>query len=144
MPDKKTKSEKLSGEASVKKPVASKVRTGVAAKRVTKTRKATLSEAVGQTPPRPKTAVVKAKVETPVDKAKKERKTKLIRDSFKFPELEYQAFDTLKSRCLAKGYVAKKSELVRAGLLVLAAMSDEELLKSVSAVEKLKTGRPAN
>lgn len=144
MPEKKTKSEKLPGEASVKKPVASKVRTGVSAKRVTKTRKATLSEAVGQTPPRPKTALVKPKVQTPADKAKKERKTKLIRDSFKFPEIEYRTFDALKSRCLAKGYAAKKSELVRAGLLALAAMSDEDLLKSVSAVEKLKTGRPAN
>jgi len=88
--------------------------------------------------------LVKPKVQVPADKAKKERKTKLIRDSFKFPELEYQTFDTLKSRCLAKGYVAKKSELVRAGLLALAAMSDDDLLKSVSAVEKLKTGRPAN
>lgn len=144
MPEKKTKSEKLSSEVTVKKPVASKTRAGVIAKRVTKARKASLSEAVGQTLPRAKTEVGQAKLPTPVDKAKKDRKAKLIRDSFKFPELEYRAFDALKSRCLAKGYVAKKSELVRAGLLALAAMTDEELLNSVSAVEKLKTGRPAN
>ena len=144
MPEKKTKSEKLVTEVSVKKPVASKARVGVTATRVTKTRKASLSEAVGQTMPRPKVAAGKAKVQAPLDKAKKERKAKLIRDSFKFPELEYRAFEALKSRCLAKGYAAKKSELVRAGLLALAAMTDEELLKNVSAVEKLKTGRPAN
>lgn len=144
MPEKKTKSEKLVTEVSVKKPVASKARVGVTASRVTKTRKASLSEAVGQTLPRPKVAVGKAKVQAPLDKAKKERKAKLIRDSFKFPEQEYLAFEALKSRCIAKGYAAKKSELVRAGLLALAAMTDEDLLKNVSAVEKLKTGRPAN
>lgn len=139
---KKTKSEKLSSEANVKKPVASKVRAGVVAKRVTKARKATLSEAVSQTSPKPTAAAIKTQAQA--DKAKKDRKTKLIRDSFKFPEQEYRAFDSLKSRCLAKGYAAKKSELVRAGLLALASMSDEDLLKSVSAVEKLKTGRPAS
>lgn len=144
MPEKKTKSENLSNEISVKKPVASKAKVGATTHRVTKTRKASLSEAVGQTLPRAKVGTSKAKVHTPVDKAKKDRKAKLIRDSFKFPEEEYLAFEALKSRCLAKGYVAKKSELVRAGLLALAAMTDEELLKSVSAVEKLKTGRPAN
>lgn len=144
MPEKKTKSENLSNEISVKKPVASKTKVGATAQRVTKSRKASLSEVVGQTLPRAKVGATKAKVQTPMDKAKKDRKAKLIRDSFKFPEQEYRAFDALKSRCLAKGYVAKKSELVRAGLLALAAMTDEELLKSVSAVEKLKTGRPAN
>lgn len=144
MLEKKTKSEKLSSEANVKKPVASKVSVGVVAKRVTKARKATLSEAVSQTSPKPTAAAIKAKTQAQADKAKKDRKTKLIRDSFKFPEQEYRAFDSLKSRCLAKGYAAKKSELVRAGLLALASMSDEDLLKSVSAVEKLKTGRPAS
>lgn len=142
MQEKKIKSDKLAGEASVKKPVASKLRPGASAKRVSKARKPTLSEAVGSAAARPKVAAVQAKAHA--EKVKKERKPKLIRDSFKFPELEYRTFDTLKSRCLAKGYGAKKSELVRAGLLTLASMTDEELLKCVSAVEKLKTGRPAS
>lgn len=143
MLEKKTKGDKLSTAANVKKPVAAKVRPGVIPKGVTKTRKATLSEAVSKTPPRQEAAGIKAQAEAQIDKSKKERKTKLIRDSFKFPEVEYRVFDTLKSRCLAKGYATKKSELVRAGLLVLASLSEEELLKSVAAVEKLKTGRPA-
>ena len=142
MQEKKIKSDNLPGEASVKKPVASKLRSGASAKRVSKTRKSKLSEAVGSAAARPKVAVVKAKAQS--ERVKKVSKPKLIRDSFKFPELEYRTFDTLKSRCLAKGYTAKKSELVRAGLLTLASMTDEELLKCVSGVEKLKTGRPAS
>ena len=144
MQEKKTKSEKLTGEVATKKPVASKLRPGAAVKRVSKAGKPTLSQAVSTSPSRPKASVVKAKVETQSEKAKKERKPKLIRDSFKFPELEYRTFDALKARCLSKGYAAKKSELVRAGLLTLASLSDEELLKCVSTVEKLKTGRPAS
>lgn len=78
-----------------------------------------------------------------LEKAKKERKGKLIRDSFKFPEGEYLAFDDLKARCLKQGCAVKKSELVRAGLLLLSRLSDKGLIAGVEQVEKLKTGRPA-
>jgi hypothetical protein len=77
------------------------------------------------------------------EKTKKERKDKLVRDSFKFPSAEYLAFDELKARCLKQGYAVKKNELVRLGLQVLKALSDEDLLTKVQQVEKLKTGRPA-
>lgn len=85
-------------------------------------------------------------VETPLEarERKPRRKEKLIRDSFKFPESEYQQFDVLKARLHAADQVAKKSELVRAGLKALAALSDEELFRCFSKVEKLKTGRPAS
>lgn len=84
----------------------------------------------------------KAKEVAP-EKSKKDRKDKLVRDSFKFPTAEYLAFDDLKARCLKQGHAVKKSELVRAGLLVLQALSNEDLLTKIQQVEKLKTGRPA-
>jgi hypothetical protein len=77
------------------------------------------------------------------EKARKSKTHKLVRDSFKFPPKEYAIFEQLKSRCLSAGVVAKKSELVRAGLIALQALSDRELLATLEQLEKLKTGRPA-
>lgn len=77
------------------------------------------------------------------EKTKKPRKQKLVRDSFKFPEQEYAAIDALKARCLENGQAIKKSELVRAGLVALQALSDKQLLRTLDSLEKLKTGRPA-
>lgn len=74
---------------------------------------------------------------------KKSRKQKLVCDSFKFPHQEYAAFDTLKARCLKAGHAIKKSELVRAGLVALLSLSDEQLIEILSKLEKLKAGRPA-
>jgi hypothetical protein len=137
----KTKQTEVSKE---KKGVAAKGRTSVASARAPKIRKSTLSDAVAKPSRTPaikaKPAQPKAKAVTP--KVKKAEKPKLIRDSFKFPEAEYQAFDALKARCLQQGLAAKKSELVRAGLQALAALTDEALAAQVAGVEKLKTGRP--
>ncbi|MEY4683889.1 MAG: hypothetical protein RLZ25_348 [Pseudomonadota bacterium] len=141
MSDKKTKSIKLAGETANQKTVApSKARSVSTPSRALNAKKLTAS---GKRPSPSKEVSAKTTPQTPIEKVKKERKTKLIRDSFKFPEWEYRSFDALKSRCLAKGQSVKKSELVRAGILALASMSDAELLKSISSVEKLKTGRPA-
>ena len=82
-------------------------------------------------------------VVTEGEKTKKPRKQKLVRDSFKFPEQEYAAIDALKARCLENGQAIKKSELVRAGLVALQALSDKQLLRTLDSLEKLKAGRPA-
>ncbi len=73
----------------------------------------------------------------------KTRKTKMVRDSFTMPEMDYSQLDVLKKKCLRAGIHVKKSELLRAGLLSLAKLPDAALIKAVEAVEKLKTGRPA-
>ncbi|MHB9119833.1 MAG: hypothetical protein ACYC2R_16415 [Burkholderiales bacterium] len=67
----------------------------------------------------------------------------MIRDSFTMPEADYAQLAELKKKCLQSGIHAKKSELLRAGLLSLSKLSDAALLKAVEQVEKLKTGRPA-
>ncbi len=65
-----------------------------------------------------------------------------MRDGFTMPKDEYARIDELKLRSAKLGRPAKKSELIRAGLNVLAQASDEALLKALSAVPTLKTGRP--
>ena len=72
----------------------------------------------------------------------KEKKPKLVRDSFTIPKAEYEAIDVLKSRAMAMGNAAKKSELLRAGLMALTQMNNDQFRLALSAVPTLKTGRP--
>ncbi|WP_440108907.1 hypothetical protein [Acidovorax sp. BL-A-41-H1] len=72
----------------------------------------------------------------------KARKPKLVRDSFTFPKDEYAVIEALKERLASLGQPVKKSELLRAGLKALAAMSDAALKTALQAVPSLKTGRP--
>jgi len=74
--------------------------------------------------------------------ADKDKKPKLVRDSFTIPKDEYSALDTFKERALKAGIAIKKSELLRAGLLALGKMSDAEFKHMLLAVPTLKTGRP--
>lgn len=70
------------------------------------------------------------------------KKVKLVRDSFTIPKPEYAAIDALKARGLTLGLAAKKSEILRAGLMVLNALDDAGLKVALSAVPAVKTGRP--
>ena len=72
----------------------------------------------------------------------KGKKPKLVRDSFTIPKDEYTVLDTLKDRATALAHPVKKSELLRAGLKVLAGLSDSALLSALQAVPSIKTGRP--
>lgn len=71
------------------------------------------------------------------------KKPKLVRDSFTFPAVDYAQIGALKQRALQAGHEVKKSELLRAGLAVLCALSDAELIKALQAIDRLKPGRPA-
>lgn len=48
----------------------------------------------------------------------------------------------MKQRAMGLGLEIKKSELIRAGLALLAASSDAALRKALGNVPTLKTGRP--
>lgn len=87
--------------------------------------------------PKPKLAA-KPKVEKPA----KEKKPKLVRDSFTIPKPEYAVLDDLKARSNRLASPAKKSELLRAGIKALAAMSDAAFQAALRAVPAIKTGRP--
>jgi hypothetical protein len=76
-------------------------------------------------------------------KVKRTKKEKVVRDSFTMPKSDYEKIAALKEKCLAAGVSVKKSEILRAGLLVLEAAAPKRLLAAVTAVEQVKTGRPA-
>ena len=77
------------------------------------------------------------------DKADKAKKPKLVRDSFTIPKNEVAVLDDLKLRAARLGRPAKKSEVLRAGIMALAAMGDAAFLATVTGVPAVKTGRPA-
>jgi hypothetical protein len=70
------------------------------------------------------------------------KKPKLVRDSFTIPKVEFVAIDALKTRAISLGTSVKKSELLRAGLMVLQGLSDAAFKTALTAVPTLKTGRP--
>lgn len=76
-------------------------------------------------------------------KPAKVKKTRLVRDSYAMPETEYAQIAVLKKRLAGLGGEAKKSELLRAGIALLAALNDAELKAVMGRVERIKTGRPA-
>ena len=76
-------------------------------------------------------------------KTKKAAKVKVIRDSFSFPEEDYQIISALKKTCLTDGVHVKKGEILRAGLHLLTKLDIEGLKQAVEQVEKVKTGRPS-
>jgi hypothetical protein len=64
------------------------------------------------------------------------------RDSFTMPKDEYAQIAVLKARLSKLGQPAKKSELLRAGIKLLAAMSDNTLKMTLAKIPVIKTGRP--
>jgi len=86
-------------------------------------------------------AASKAPAPAPVEVVKL-KKSQLVRDSFTIPKEEYVAIDQLKLRSAKLGHPIKKSELMRAGLKALTALTDLQLKALLSTVPAIKTGRP--
>jgi hypothetical protein len=93
-----------------------------------------------KTPAKP---LAKTLVKPKNEKLAKLKKPKLVRDSFTIPKAEYTVLDDLKQRATKLAHPAKKSELIRAGVKALAAMSDIAFMTALKAVPAIKTGRPA-
>lgn len=75
-------------------------------------------------------------------KTKKEHKVKVVRDSFTMPQSEYQKIAEIKAACLKAKMHVKKSEVLRAGLKLLAELNAVQLKRTLNSMEKIKTGRP--
>jgi hypothetical protein len=92
---------------------------------------------------KPKVAVaaVAGKAIKPVKRPHKPRPV-LVRDSFTMPEGDFALIAKLKATALGAQRAAKKSELLRAGLQVLADMDAESLVLVLDRLETVKTGRP--
>lgn len=76
-------------------------------------------------------------------KPAKEKKVKVVRDSFTIPKTELLQVGEMKKRALTLGVGVKKSELIRAGLSALASLNDAAFKKALASVPTIKTGRPA-
>lgn len=68
----------------------------------------------------------------PLDKTL--RSVQLVREKFSMPEDEHERLLDLKKRLSDQGLTIKKSELVRAGLMLLAALDDDDLKGIVATV----------
>ena len=119
---------KKAPQAAAKKPVVKKAAAKPATKPVTRA----ASKTASAKPTKPAKPVKPAKVKKP----------KLVRDSFTIPKDEYVVIDSLKLRAGKLGQSVKKSELLRAGIKALAAMTDIQFKAALSNVPTIKTGRP--
>ncbi len=119
------------------------------AKKSSRTTKPAQPRTTASIPPAEKAAAAKKPVATKaaqIAKAPKEekpKKPKLVRDSFTIPKVEYVVLEALKVRAAKLGTPAKKSELLRAGIKLLAATTDSALAAALAAVPAIKTGRPS-
>ncbi len=86
---------------------------------------------------------IKSKTSTVKAKPAKDKKVKVMRDSFTIPKVEFNQIGELKKRAVAMGIEVKKSELIRAGLLLINGLTDAQFKLALSAVPTVKTGRPS-
>lgn len=125
----------------LKKPVTAK-------KAATVKKTATAKKSPPAKKPVSRPVVKKAAVEpvkskaVPAPDASKDKKVKVIRDSFTIPKNEFAQLGEMKKRAISLGVEAKKSELIRAGLMALSTLSDAAFKNALANVPTLKTGRP--
>jgi hypothetical protein len=86
-------------------------------------------------------ATVAAPVEAKSDKLLKPKKSKMVRENFTLPMLEYLMLETLKLRSGKLGSPVKKNVLIRAGIKALAALSDARFLAALKTVPSIKGTR---
>lgn len=122
-------------KAIVAKPAASKTAETKPAVAATTVKKVTTKKPVAMVATQKVAKVVK-----PVKE--KAPKLKMERDSFTMPKAEYAQFYVLKDRMVKLGSPVKKSELLRAGIMQLSAMTDAALKLAIAKVPVIKTGRP--
>ena len=120
---------------------ASKTTRTVAAPKAAPAKKAT-KPVVRKTAAVKKPAAQPKATAKPVAKVEKVKKPKLVRDSFTIPKSEYSVLEVLKLRSQKLARPAKKSELLRAGIKALAAMTDIQFKAALADVPAIKTGRP--
>lgn len=128
---------KPSGAKTVPATGRAKPTAGKKVVRKTGTLKAALGKAITKHPVS-KTSLAPKTSQTTV----KAKKTKLVRDSFTIPKAEFAVIEALKQRAAKLTRPVKKSELLRAGIKLLATLSNAAFLTALDEVPALKTGRP--
>jgi hypothetical protein len=89
-------------------------------------------------------AKVVEKVETvkPDKPAKAPKPPKVVRDSFTMPATDFAIIDRIKLRAIEWNHPVKKSEVLRAGLKALEALSDAKVRVLLEGLDPIKKGRP--
>jgi hypothetical protein len=134
----RTATKKVSSRTAVKKRISAKT----TSRKTVATKKATAKKTAAKKASAPLATTKKTAKVTAPTQAPKVKKNKLVRDSFTIPKNEYVVIDSLKKRAIASGQSVKKSELLRAGIKALAAMSEIQFKAALSNVPPIKTGRP--
>jgi hypothetical protein len=74
--------------------------------------------------------------------AVKEATQHIIKDAFSMKETEYRLIKQCMDRGLDYRHVMNKSEVMRAGLVLLAGLPNDEFIAAARRIEKIKLGRP--
>lgn len=72
-------------------------------------------------------------------KGRKAKKSKPGSNRYKLPDHEFAQLTALKQRMETLGIGVRRSELLRAGLMLLVAMNDAQLQKAVAAVGRIES-----
>lgn len=89
-----------------------------------------------------KTAAESSKAKANPEIKEKQKKPKLVRDSFTMPETEYAVLGEVKKACLKAGVEVKKSELLRVGVALVRELDIARLKEVLASLPTLKAGRP--
>lgn len=89
-----------------------------------------------------KKAVKKFSAKKKPSKTVKLVKTKLIRDSFAFPETEYASLVAVKKACLKAGIEIKKTELIRIGIALVSNLTTAKIKSAKAKLTPISAGRP--
>lgn len=78
----------------------------------------------------------------PTDAVEMAPVTKVVREAFTIPEAEHAQIETVRSALLSQAVAVSKSEVLRAGLLMLTEADIKTQQKVFDRLERVKTGRP--
>jgi hypothetical protein len=73
---------------------------------------------------------------------KKPEHAKVVRDGFSMPAGDHALIATIQRTAMQSGFHMSKSEVFRAALRVLSALTAEELQQVYRSLERVKPGRP--
>ena len=104
----------------------------------------TAAPAPAAAPQAPAPAPKKPLATTPAAAKPVPQSAKVVRDGFTMPQVDYDLLKSLKAQCLKAGVEVKKSELLRAGVQALAALSMTDLAARLKALPPVKAGRRKN
>ena len=125
------------------RPAAPKAASGAAAARATKVKPSPAPAEAGKAAEK----FAEKPTEKPVDKAaeaeRKDKHEKVERDSFSMPASEHKRIKALREALGKDGVLASKSEVLRAGLALLAERDIAELARLVAALPKVAKGKRA-